>query len=780
MIKILVLIFSVASFAANEPMFIKNQQGGAKEKIRDFQSPNNLATKLGTEQFLVETGNNNILSNPSFEHSTFSTSWTNSAGTFTQEASVLISGKASAKLVLSAQTMSLTQSSTLYAAQFADGIQGIATVRIKSNVALKVCSIQAGTVSTSNCVDVPSDNKWGLFKVPFILGATSNGISIASSGGAVSGTVYIDDAFVGVTDIAQVSSAIGPWTTFTPTGLFTNTTYTGKWRQVGENIEVQVKGTLTGVPAGGLTIDIPSGFTIDTTKLANSVFTSQLGRGSANDLSASAYYTFHVGYNGVTSVFMGYQAAITGQIVSSSPSAPFTWASGDTFSLDFSVPVTQFSNATSVYSSPVTINADKIGEIIQTTNSTAPQGFISALNKSIGQTGSGATYTGQAYYVLYEHLWSIAGLTTTAGDVYRISSAKGASASADFAANKTITIDYETNAPFIRGKASAAGVGAYTADTFQGHRHLIRGGGTGFTALGDNGLAAGSTVISSGGALGVVLDPNTDGTNGTPRTGTETKPKNVSLNIFIRFAGDTQLITGQFNGLQTCTDTLACTDTFSASIDSSGNVSQENVNWLNGNCGTATSGVNTDYTCGYITSLVTQPMNCVTVDSSSNTSPNATRVFASSSTQFQASNLIGRGIRVICQKQGADYIGKTAMAVASDQNVRSIGSTGVDIQGVIFGSGANCATACSTGTCTICNQTGSKITSVTWSATGVYNVNGLDGTKYICTGAGRGTSYVPIFTSRQSGTSSLVKINAGSVTGLFNAADGTIICIGIP
>ena len=202
MIKILVLIFSVASFAANEPMFIKNQQGGAKEKIRDFQSPNNLATKLGTEQFLVETGNNNILSNPSFEHSTFSTSWTNSAGTFTQETSVVIGGKASAKLVLSAQTMSLTQSSTLYAAQFSDGVQGLAMVRIKSGIALSVCSIQAGTVSTTNCVTTTTDSKWALYKVPFILGATSNGISIASSG-SVTGTVYVDDAFVGATNIVQ-------------------------------------------------------------------------------------------------------------------------------------------------------------------------------------------------------------------------------------------------------------------------------------------------------------------------------------------------------------------------------------------------------------------------------------------------------------------------------------------------------------------------------------------------------------------------------------------------
>lgn len=206
MIKILLLIFSVASFAANEPVFIQGQQESNKTKIRDFQTPNKQATKLAADQFLVETGNTNILSNPSFEHQTFSTGWTNSVGTFTQETSVLIDGKASAKLVLSAQTMSLTQSSTLYAVQFADGVQGLAMVRIKSDIALKVCSTNNGTVSTTNCVTTNTDSKWGLYKIPFILGATSNGISIASSG-SVSGTVYVDDAFVGAINLESQNGA---------------------------------------------------------------------------------------------------------------------------------------------------------------------------------------------------------------------------------------------------------------------------------------------------------------------------------------------------------------------------------------------------------------------------------------------------------------------------------------------------------------------------------------------------------------------------------------------
>jgi len=179
-------------------------------------------------------------------------------------------------------------------------------------------------------------------------------------------------------------------------------------------------------------------------------------------------------------------------------------------------------------------NPGSISEIMFTGGTVAPKNFISAMNKSIGATG--ADYNGSEYKALYDVLWAMAGLSTTAGDTYRISSAKGASADADWAANKRITIDYETNEVFVRGKGSARNLGSYQADAFQGHWHSIVGGGSGFTALGDNGLAAGATVISTGGAVNVVKDPMTMGSYGTPRTAVETRPKNTALNAWIRFS----------------------------------------------------------------------------------------------------------------------------------------------------------------------------------------------------------------------------------------------------
>lgn len=181
----------------------------------------------------------NILKNPGFEAGR--TGWVNTAGTFTADSAIEFKGKYSGKIVLSAQTMSLTQSSTVNAAQYADGVQGLASVRIKSNIALQACSIQAGTVSTTNCVTTNTDSKWGLYKIPFTLGATSNGISIASTG-SVSGTVYVDDAFVGAVDLKADISGVrkigsikftgcaGNWsngsTTLATMGVNTGCTYT--------------------------------------------------------------------------------------------------------------------------------------------------------------------------------------------------------------------------------------------------------------------------------------------------------------------------------------------------------------------------------------------------------------------------------------------------------------------------------------------------------------------------------------------------------------------------
>lgn len=193
------LLFSGIGITGLPPTTLSGVFDSLKTVTFNFFAPNHQSTKV-TGGTLLETGNKNLLANPSFEHSTATTSWTNNgAEVGISESTVVVDGRKSISFNPSNETINLVQSSVLYQAQFADGVQGLAMVRIKSAVALSVCSVQAGVVSTTNCVTTATDSRWGLYKIPFILGGTSNGISIAGS--ALTGAVYVDDAFVGAVDL---------------------------------------------------------------------------------------------------------------------------------------------------------------------------------------------------------------------------------------------------------------------------------------------------------------------------------------------------------------------------------------------------------------------------------------------------------------------------------------------------------------------------------------------------------------------------------------------------
>ena len=140
------------------------------------------------------------------------------------------------------------------------------------------------------------------------------------------------------------------WQNFTPTGSWsTNTTYTGKWRRVGDSMELDVSLTLAGAPtAAGLTVNMPSGYTIDTTKISATTggSTPILGVGTSWD-SGTTIYQGYVTYNSTTSVIVyanGASSTYTNaQQVSST--VPMTWASGDIQSLKFSVPILGWSSS---------------------------------------------------------------------------------------------------------------------------------------------------------------------------------------------------------------------------------------------------------------------------------------------------------------------------------------------------------------------------------------------------------------------------------------------------
>lgn len=91
---------------------------------------------------------------------------------------------------------------------------------------------------------------------------------------------------------------------------------------------------------------------------------------------------------------------------------------------------------------------------------------------------------------------------------------------------------------FVRGWDNGRGVdtgrafGSSQADTMQGHRHAPLGGGNFATST------AGSfafDTVSQGSFAATTGDPVSDGANGTPRTSSETRPRNVALLYCIKY-----------------------------------------------------------------------------------------------------------------------------------------------------------------------------------------------------------------------------------------------------
>lgn len=369
-------------------------QNSSSVTLEEIQFPNDSLTETASGKYLASTGNNNILANPSFEHSTPSTSWTLSAGSSAAETTVKIHGEQSLKVTLSAQTLSLYQDSTRYAAQFADGVQGVASVRIKTSVSgLSVCPRLAGTTQTSPCATVNSDNKWMLYKVPFVFGGTSNGIAIVSSGN-VTGDVYIDDAYVGTdAGIADVS-VVTPWTACAITGSWvSNTTYTCKFRQSGGDAEFNVKVATSGAPtSANLTLTLPFGWAIDTGKINTStdglyMFPSD---GVVSD-SGSRTGSAKVIYKDANTVYIAHilTGASTGAPISSTTvtqAAPFTFGSGDFVEVTFKAPIANLAGSTQVFASQCGSSCEnKLTTQVSTApalSKTTPSGWASSVAKS--------------------------------------------------------------------------------------------------------------------------------------------------------------------------------------------------------------------------------------------------------------------------------------------------------------------------------------------------------------------------------------------------------------
>lgn len=165
-----------------------------------------------------------------------------------------------------------------------------------------------------------------------------------------------------------------------------------------------------------------------------------------------------------------------------------------------------------------------------------------------------------------------------------------------------------------------------------------------------------------------------------------------------------------------CPTAISCTNEFSFKSSTSGAVTDENLDWINGNCTNPSTG---NYTCTYNTGIFTVTPNCiVTVHDGSPYFASITISNTSVSVQTFLDNgiLTSRNFTLHCQKQGADFFSKKTIEGYLSKSVTSTGNFIERIERVAV------ASACSASPCTITSQSGA-FTSITRSSTGTYTVN---------------------------------------------------------
>jgi hypothetical protein len=159
----------------------------------------------------------------------------------------------------------------------------------------------------------------------------------------------------------------------------------------------------------------------------------------------------------------------------------------------------------------------EVGDVIYSIRTSGRTGFIKADGKTIGSAASGATGLASADALsLFTVIWNeTANLDYTIQTSAGAGSTRGASAAADFAADKRLPIPNLCDDWFIRGKSAARANGSTQAESVNGY--TVNTYSTRAWAY-----ATGST---EGGNLPL--------TNIGP--GTETRPKNVAMTAWMRY-----------------------------------------------------------------------------------------------------------------------------------------------------------------------------------------------------------------------------------------------------
>lgn len=130
------------------------------------------------------------------------------------------------------------------------------------------------------------------------------------------------------------------WQSFTPTGTWiTNTTYSGKWRRVGDSIELRIIVLTSGQPDNTqLFINTPTQFPMDISKMAGAG-ANRNPDGSGEIQGTGSSYNVQVNMPSGTLIEPLFQNNLSGAQATITRTAPITWGSGNFLNIVVKYPV---------------------------------------------------------------------------------------------------------------------------------------------------------------------------------------------------------------------------------------------------------------------------------------------------------------------------------------------------------------------------------------------------------------------------------------------------------
>jgi hypothetical protein len=163
-------------------------------------------------------------------------------------------------------------------------------------------------------------------------------------------TVKFDNFSMGPQETTR-GAPVTDWVSYTPTGSWVaNSTYGGRWRRVGDEMEVQAIVSTSGAPTSAvLSVNLPTGYSIDTAKLASAAGSFILGEATYFD-NTDVVFTGRIVYSTTTAVSAKYIINNDGAnrgvyLLDVNATQPMTWASSDHARMNFRVPITGWSSS---------------------------------------------------------------------------------------------------------------------------------------------------------------------------------------------------------------------------------------------------------------------------------------------------------------------------------------------------------------------------------------------------------------------------------------------------